>query len=132
MPKASGSFEVKVVPQSSEREVLDPTLGRMSIDKEFAGDLQGTSRGQMLTAISELNGAAVYVAVERVTGTLRGKRGTFVLYHNGIATKTRRDLVVTVAADSGTEELSGIAGTMAINIVEKKHFYELDYTLPAE
>jgi hypothetical protein len=131
MARADGTFEVKIVPQTSDREAMDPTLGRMSIDKEFAGDLKATSKGQMLTSVTDTSGAAVYVAIERVTGTLNGKRGSFVLYHNGVATRTRRELVVTVAPDSGTEELTGLAGTMSINIVEKKHFYELNYTLPS-
>jgi hypothetical protein len=128
--RAAGSFEVKIVPQTSEREATDASLGRMSIDKEFSGDLQATSKGQMLTAMTDTTGAAVYVAVERVTGSLNGKHGSFVLYHNGVATRSQRDLVVTVAPESGTEELTGLGGTMSINIVEKKHFYELDYTLP--
>jgi hypothetical protein len=131
MPRAAGSFEVKIIPQTSEREALDASLGRMSIDKEFSGDLQATSRGQMLTAMTHTTGAAVYVAIEKVTGTLNGKRGTFVLHHTGIATRSRRDLVVTVAAESGTEELVGLDGTMSINIVEKKHLYEFDYNLPS-
>lgn len=131
MTRAAGSFEVKIVPQTSEREATDATLGRMSIDKEYSGDLQATGRGQMLTSITDISGAAVYVAIERVTGTLNGKRGSFVLYHNGVATRTRRDLVITVAPESGTEELTGLDGTMSINIVEKKHFYELNYTLPS-
>jgi hypothetical protein len=131
MARASGSFEVKIVPQTSEREATDPALGRMSIDKEFSGDLKATSKGQMLTSMTDANGAAVYVALERVTGALNGKRGSFVLYHNGTATRARRDLVVKVAPDSGTEELLGIDGSMSINIVEKKHFYEFNYTLPA-
>lgn len=131
MTRAAGSFEVKIVPQTSEREATDATLGRMSIDKEYSGDLQATGRGQMLTSVTDISGAAVYVAIERVSGTLNGKRGTFVLYHNGIATRSRRDLVITVAPESGTEELTGLQGTMSINIVEKKHFYELNFTLPS-
>jgi hypothetical protein len=130
MSRATGSFDVKIVPQTSPEESSDKALGRMSIDKQFHGDLDATSRGQMLTAMTEVNGAALYVAIEKVSGSLENRTGTFVLYHNGIATREGQQLTVTVAPGSGTGGLKGITGSMSINIIEKKHYYEFDYSLP--
>jgi hypothetical protein len=129
---ASGPFDVKLAPQDDK--VGDPTIGRMSIDKQFHGDLEGTSKGQMLTAMTEVKGSAGYVAIERVTGTLRtskGERnGSFALLHRGIMTRGAPELSVTVVPDSGTGQLAGLTGTMTIHIVDGKHSYDFDYTLP--
>jgi hypothetical protein len=103
----------------------------MSIDKRYHGDLDGPSRGQMLTAGTDVKGSAVYVAVERVNGTLQGRSGAFVLHHAGIMTRGAATLVVSVVPDSGTGELAGLTGQMQIRIAEGKHFYEFDYTLPS-
>ena len=127
MNHASGEFEVKLVPQ--EDTVGDPTVGRMSLDKEFHGDLEATSKGQMLAVMTETQGSAGYVAMERVRGTLHGRSGSFALQHNGTMTRGVPRLAVSVVPDSGTEQLTGIDGTLTINIVEGKHFYEFDYTL---
>jgi hypothetical protein len=125
---ATGTFEVKMQPQSDEN-VGDPTVGRMSLDKQFQGELEASSKGQMLAVRGDVPGSAGYVAMERVTGTLSGRTGTFALQHTGTMTRGVPELSVTVVPDSGTGELTGLAGKLAINIVDKKHFYEFEYTL---
>jgi hypothetical protein len=129
---ASGTFEVNLSPQPLADAGADPALGRMTIDKTFSGDLQGTSKGEMLMAGTAVKGSAGYVAIEHVSGTLQGRRGTFVLQHTGTMNRGAPQLSVTVVPDSGTEELAGLAGTFGINIVEGKHFYTLDYALPGK
>jgi hypothetical protein len=130
MPHASGTFEVKMTPQKPDnKEAESANIGRMSIDKQYHGDLEATSKGEMLSAMTEVKGSAGYVAIERVTGTLHGKTGSFVLQHNGIMTRGEPQLSVTVVPDSGTSELAGLAGALTIRIAEKQHFYEFDYTL---
>jgi hypothetical protein len=129
--RATGTFEVKLAPQPTTHGADEKLLGRMSIDKQFHGDLEGTSKGEMLTGMSAVPGSGVYVAIERVTGTLRGRTGTFILHHTGVMTRGAPTLTVTVVPDSGTGELEGISGTMRIIIEGTKHSYELDYTLPA-
>ena len=130
---ASGIFEVKMLPQTDQHVggvIADSgTVGRMSLDKQFEGDLQATSRGQMLAIHGDIKGSAGYVAMERVIGTLHGRSGSFALQHSGTITRGAPQLVITVVPDSGTGELIGLAGTLAINIVDGKHFYEFDYTL---
>ena len=126
---ASGTFDVKVNPQALEEKVGDPTVGRMSLDKQFHGDLEGTSKGQMLVTGTEVQGSAGYVAMERVNGTLHGRKGTFALQHSGTMTRGTPQLSVTVVPDSGTGELVGLAGKMKINIVDGKHLWDFEYTL---
>jgi uncharacterized protein DUF3224 len=133
-PIASGTFEVKLSPQgqddkSTEKESDGVTLGRMTIDKQFHGDLEGTSRGQMLTAGTPVEGSAGYVAIERFSGTLHGRHGSFVLQHSGTMTRGVPQLKVTVMPDSGTGQLVGLAGNMTIKITDGKHSYDLEYTL---
>ena len=131
MIHASGSFEVKLTPQKPDnKEAESANLGRMSIDKKFSGDLEATSQGEMLSAMTEVKGSAGYVAMERVSGTLQGRKGTFVLQHSGTMTRGVPEMSVTVVPDSGTGELAGLAGKMTIKIDAGKHFYEFDYTLP--
>ena len=125
---ASGTFEVKLAPLADDKG-QGSTLGRMSIDKQFHGDLEATSKGEMLTAMTEVKGSAGYVAIERVTGTLHGHKGSFVLLHRGIMTGGGQELLLTVVPDSGSGELVGLAGKMDIKIAEGKHFYEFEYTL---
>jgi len=125
---ASGTFDVKLLPQT-DAEIGDPTVGRMSLDKQFHGDLQASSRGQMLAVHGDAKGSAGYVAMERVIGSLHGRSGSFALQHSGTMTRGAPQLVITVVPDSGTGELLGLAGTLMINIVDRKHFYEFDYTL---
>jgi len=129
--RASGTFEVKVIPQPPEDAVGDPGMSRLSLDKQFQGDLKGTSKGQMLAIGTAVEGSAGYVAIERVTGTLHDRSGTFALQHSGTMTRGAPQLIISVVPDSGTNELVGIAGKMTINIVEGKHLYEFDYTFVA-
>ncbi|MGH8369833.1 MAG: DUF3224 domain-containing protein [Gammaproteobacteria bacterium] len=105
-------------------------LGRMSIEKTFKGDLEGSGKGEMLTGGNPQQGSAGYVAMEQVTGTLHGKQGTFLLQHNGSMNRGAPSLTVSVVPDSGTGELTGISGTLTIKIDAGKHFYEFDYSLP--
>jgi hypothetical protein len=127
--RASGTFEVKLTPQATDNNPEGATLGRMSIDKRFHGDLEATSKGEMLSAGTGVKGSAGYVAIERVSGTLHGRSGAFVLQHSGTMTRGAPQLSVTVVPDSGTGQLAGLTGTMAIRIVEGKHFYDFEYTL---
>ena len=128
---ASGTFDVKLTPQAPDQSGADPGAARLLIDKQFHGDLQATSKGQMLAVGTEVKGSAGYVAMERVTGTLHGRNGGFALQHNGTMTRGAPSLSVTVVPDSGTGELAGIDGRMSIEIVEGKHLYGFDYTLAA-
>ena len=125
--KATGIFEVNIVPQT-DREV--PMLSRMTIDKKFHGELEGISKGQMLSAGTTIANSAGYVAIERVEGSLQGKKGSFILQHSATMNRGQPSLVITVVPDSGTAELTGISGTLAINIVDKKHSYDFTYSLP--
>ena len=111
VPHATGTFEVKLVPLASG-DPQDATLGRMSIDKQFLGDLEGTSKGQMLTAWTSVPGSGLYVAIEKVSGTLHGRGGTFILHHTGIMTRGAQQLTITVAPDSSTDELAGLSGQL--------------------
>ena len=129
MNRATGTFEVKLNPQQLADKTADATLGRLSIDKQFHGDLEAVSKGEMLSAGTGVKGSAGYVAMERVSGALQGRSGAFVLQHNGTMTRGAAQLSVTVVPDSGTNQLAGLAGTMTINIVDGKHFYEFDYTI---
>jgi hypothetical protein len=127
---ASGTFDVKIIPQKDEG-IGDSTIGRMSIDKQYHGDLEGSGLGQMLAGMAaEVKDSGAYVAIERVRGTLQGRKGSFAVHHRGLMTRGAQDLVITVIPDSGTEELTGISGTMTIDIRDGKHFYGFDYTLP--
>jgi len=125
--RASGSFEVKLIPQ--EDKGGDATLSRMSIDKQFHGDIEGTSKGQMLAAGTDTQGSAGYVAMERVTGTLRGRSGSFTLQHSATMNRGTPQLSITVVPDSGTGDLVGLSGKLIINIVDKKHLYDFEYEL---
>jgi hypothetical protein len=129
MTHATGTFEVKLTPQAPANPVEEEAaLGRMTIDKQFHGDLEAASKGQMLSAMSAVKGSAGYVAMERVTGTLDGRKGTFVLQHSGAMNRGTPQLSVTVVPDSGTDQLVGLAGTLKIIIDAGKHSYEFDYT----
>jgi len=128
--RATGSFDVKVAPLPAPDAGEGSLLGRMSLDKRFHGDLDGTSKGEMLTAGTGTKESAVYVAVERVIGTLDGRRGSFSLHHTGIMTRGATQLTILVVPDSGDGDLAGLSGTMTIKIVDKQHYYEFDYSLP--
>ncbi len=127
MNHAIGTFTVKLVPQKDEPS--DPKLARMTIDKQFSGDLEGTSIGQMLSAATDVKGSAGYVAIEKVTGKLNGKSGSFVLQHFATMDRGAPHLSITVVPDSGTGELTGITGTLNIIIAEGKHSYDFEYSI---
>ncbi len=125
---ANGTFEVKVTPLPSPD--ADAALGAMSLDKKFHGALEATGQGRMLTAGTAVKDSAAYVAIERVNGTLDGRTGSFVLQHSATMTRGTPQQKITVVPDSGTDQLTGLAGTMTIKITDGKHFYEFEYTLP--
>ena len=124
---ATGIFEVKLTPQEDKSD--DKSTGRMTIEKQWQGDLEGTSMGQMLTGGDFHTGSAGYVAIETMTGTLNGRKGTFILQHNGIMSRGEGQLTIIVVPDSGTDQLAGLAGKMTIKIENGKHFYDFEYTL---
>jgi len=132
---AKGTFEVKMTPQTPDDKSVDATIGsgigRFSIDKQFRGDLEATSKGEMLAAGTAVQGSAGYVAMEQVSGTLAGRNGTFALQHTGTMNRGSAQLSVTVVPDSGTGQLEGISGRMDINIADGKHSYDFEYTLAA-
>jgi hypothetical protein len=130
MTRADGTFDVKLSPQAADDQAGGAALGRMLIDKQFHGDLEATSKGQMLAHSTAVKGSAGYVAMEVVTGKVGGRAGTFVLQHTGTMAHGSQQLSVTVVPDSGTGELVGLAGRMAIIIADGKHSYEFDYTIP--
>jgi len=127
--QASGTFEVKLTPQPPDDPAARTTIGRMSIDKQFHGDLEGISKGQMLAVNTDVQGSAGYVAMEQVSGTLHGRSGSFALQHSGVMTRGEPQLSVTVVPDSGTDQLEGLAGRMTIKIADGKHSYVFEYTL---
>jgi Protein of unknown function (DUF3224) len=131
MPKVDGLFEVKVLPQKPDNPCAEAAqLGRMSLDKQFHGALEASSNGEMLSVMTETKGSAGYVAIERVTGTLEGRTGSFVLQHNATMNRGVPNLKIIVVPDSGTGDLTGIRGTMDIRIeAGGKHFYDFDYEL---
>lgn len=128
MPTARGPFQVKTTPIDGGSVIDGVEMGRLALDKVYDGDLVGTGVGEMQTTGSP-GGAGVYVALERVTGALAGRKGSFVLVHRGVMTRTSRDLAIVIAPESGTGELAGISGTFSIEIVDGKHGYSLDYQL---
>ena len=127
---AQGAFDVKLTPQLPEDKSEGSILGRMLLDKEFRGDLEAVSHGQMLTGMTAVQGSGAYVAIERVTGTLNGRRGSFILHHLGIMVRGAPQLNVTVVPDSGMGELVGLTGVMNIIITDSKHSYDFAYSLP--
>ena len=131
MALATGTFEVQMQPQGEGDVASGASLGRMSLDKQFSGDLQAIGKGEMLTARSDVPTSAAYVAVERVTGKLQGRLGSFVLVHRGVMTASGQTLFIEVVPDTGTGELTGLSGTLGIRIEGGKHFYDFEYNLPA-
>jgi hypothetical protein len=126
MNHVTGSFDVKVSPLTDDG---GNPFGRMGLDKRYHGDLDATAVGQMLSTRSETGGA--YVALERVTGTLQGRTGTFELVHRGEMTSSSQKIEIWVVTGSGTGQLAGISGRMGIRIeAGGKHFYDFDYELP--
>ena len=128
---AAGTFNVNVKPIQADGDQELGRFARLSIDKQYHGALEGPSRGQMLAAETAVAGSGAYVAMERFDGTLDGRKGGFVLQHNGTMAGGVYDLSVSVVPDSGTDELAGISGTLRIVIEGKEHRYEFDYSIPA-
>ncbi len=128
--RASGKFEVNLQPLETHVGGSDGIkLGRLSIEKTFHGELAATSKGEMLTATTSVEGSAGYVAIEQVKGTLSGHSGSFVLQHFGTMSQDHNFLLLEVVPNSGTGELLGISGKMSIRIEGGQHFYEFDYEL---
>lgn len=123
---ATGTFDVQLTPAAADSGV---SIGRMAIAKQFHGDIQGTSAGQMLAMTTSVDGSAGYVAMEEVRATVHGRSGTFVLQHSGTMQRGVPTLLVSVVPDSGTGELAGLAGTMAITITGREHRYAFTYTI---
>jgi hypothetical protein len=127
--KISGEFEVKLVPQTDEAN-KEQILGRMTIEKTFTGELNAHSKGQMLSAGTEIKGSAGYVALEKVSGKVIDLEGTFILQHNATMNRGAPYLNIVVVPDSGTGQLVGLEGIMTIRIENGKHFYDFEYKLP--
>lgn len=125
MMTAKGEFSLQLEPQDD----IEFDMGRMTIDKRFSGDLTGESQGQMLSFVTKVQGSAGYVAIEQVSGTLQGRKGSFVLQHTGTMEQGAPEQSVVVVPDSGTEQLEGLRGTMTIDIKEGKHYYKFEYSL---
>ncbi|MDN3378602.1 MULTISPECIES: DUF3224 domain-containing protein [unclassified Pseudoalteromonas] len=126
----TGEFSVKLNPIEGYAKGIDGVnLGRMSIDKTFTGELDATSTGEMLSAMTTTQGSAGYVAIEQVVGTLAGKQGSFVLQHFGTMDKGQDSLILNVIPDSGSNELEGLSGKMSIRIEDGTHFYDFEYQL---
>jgi hypothetical protein len=129
---ATGTFEVNMQPQGEGDVAEGSSLGRMSLDKRFSGDLEAVSKGQMLAARSDVPTSAAYVAIERVSGRLHGREGSFALVHKGVMTKEAQSLAIEVVPDTGTGQLKGLTGALGIRIEEGRHHYDFEYDLPGE
>ena len=127
--RASGTFDVTLKPLPADNAPGAELLGRMSIEKRFHGDIEGTSKGQMLTGGTAIKNSAAYVAIEQVSGSLKGRKGSFILQHTGIMNRGEGSLGITVVPDSGTGALEGLNGTMVIKIDAGRHSYEMEYSL---
>jgi Protein of unknown function (DUF3224) len=125
---ATGTFEVKLTPQDDQPS--DPSMGRMTFDKQWSGDITGASKGQMLTGGDVKTGSAGYVAIEKFSGTVKGHKGSFIFQHSATMTAGQGDLTITIVPNSGTEELKGITGKLTIKMEGGKHFYDFEYSLP--
>jgi hypothetical protein len=125
---ASGTFDVRLTPQES---APDAPVARMLLYKEFHGDLQAVAHGEMLAAHEPLTAAGVYVAIDRVTGTLHGRSGSFLIAHRGMRTADEQQLEIVIVPGSGTGQLAGITGRVGIRIEEQRHYYTVDYEIPA-
>jgi hypothetical protein len=126
MTVARGEFDVKLAAQQDEERFA---MGRMTIAKQFHGDIEGTSVGQMLSWLNAAGDSGGYVALERLTGTLHGRKGSFALQHSSTALRGAQQQQIIVVPGSGDSELAGLTGTMTIQIKDRKHFYEFSYRL---
>jgi uncharacterized protein DUF3224 len=125
--RAVGTFEVKLTQQSADTPAEGSALARLSIDKQYHGDVEGTGTGEMLSVGTAIKNSAAYVAVERVSATVRGRAGSFALIHVGIMNRGAPQLSITIVPDSGTGELAGISGSYGIEIENGRHSYWLEY-----
>jgi len=133
MNHARGPFTVKIMPQGEGHSADDVSTGRVTLDKAYSGDLQAIGVGDMLAARTAVGNSAGYVAIERVTGTLDGRSGSFVVQHSGTMDRGAQQLAIGIVPDSGTGELAGIAGMMSIDVAPNgAHHYDLAYTIPAQ
>lgn len=130
--RVSGAFDVAMTTAAPGEHAGRTQTGRMLLDKQYVGELAASGKGEMLSAVTDTKGSAAYVAIERVSGTLSGKAGAFVIQHAGTMSGGVQQLSISIVPDSGTGELEGITGTMAIRMVGRKHFYDLDYRLPTK
>lgn len=126
----SGSFSITMTPATTPQRSGRTALGRMLLQKVYTGELAATASGEMLSAVTDTSGAAGYVAIEAITGVLQGRQGSFVVQHAGTMADGKQELSVVIVPHSGTGQLQGISGTMAIRIEAGQHFYDLDYALP--
>lgn len=132
MPTIRGKFDVKALPQPPEADAAFAAVSRLLLDKVYHGPLDAVGHGQMLGVGGE-GGWGIYVAMEKVEGTLAGRRGSFILYHHGtMSPEAGQNLVVTVGPGSAAGDLAGLSGRLAIEQVDGQHFYTLDYELPGE
>lgn len=130
MPTAAGTFVVQATRQPPYDSAPGATLGRTSFVKHFEGDLVADSTVEMLSAMTEVRGSAVYVALERIVGSLHGRSGSFVVHHRGLMDRGAQSLEIGIVQDAATGELAGLRGTMSIQIEDGKHLYRCDYSLP--
>lgn len=128
--RAAGSFTVSMHPAAPTERAGSTTLGRMLLHKEYGGELVATGKGEMLTAVTDTKGSASYVAIEQITGVLQGRAGSFVVHHAGTMSGGVDRLSIAIVPDSGTEQLTGIAGELTLRVVDGEHRYELLYSLP--
>ncbi|PWF47796.1 DUF3224 domain-containing protein [Massilia glaciei] len=129
--RVSGTFTITMKPIAPAEHAGRTAIGRISLDKQYQGALSASGKGEMMTAVTDTKGSAAYVALERITGTLAGRKGSFVVQHAGTMSAAKEKLSVVIVPDSGTEQLSGISGTLAIKIDDGQHVYVFDYLLPA-
>lgn len=132
MPQAKGSFEVRRTPQGSLDAGDGQQIGHVRFDKTFSGPLEATSVVHMLAVGTAVEGSAAYVAIERITGSLHGRKGSFHAQHSGTLDRGTPTLALTVVPDSGTDELEGLSGDMRIDIVDGRHDYTFDYAIAPE
>lgn len=130
MLHARGTFEVKMAPLAADAPA-GSTHGRMSLDKVYSGDLVATGKGEMIAIRPSEEGSGVYLALERVSGTLGGREGGFSLAHRGVMNRGAQELSITIVPGSGDGALTGIAGDLKLDIRDGEHFYDIAYTLPA-
>ena len=129
MPAITGTFDVTITPETLSDTAAQSGLGRLSLAKRYHGPLDAGAQGEMLSVRAGVPGSAGYVALERVEGTLDGRHGSFYLQHSGTMTRGAPSLSVTVVPDTGTGQLQGLSGSLAIRIEEGKHYYDFTYDI---